>query len=93
MEWFFAGGFVLSFFLVSVLFLLPKLIRFTKPAKALALQLEKLSKASSKLPATAKAVSIFAEDPVLHLAKRQKLLREARARKRSRERRLRHRDI
>ena len=93
MEWFFAGGVALSFFLVSVLFLLPKLIRFSKPAKALAWQLEKLSEASSKSPAIAKAVSISAEDPALHLAKRQQLLREARARKRSRERRLRHRDI
>ena len=93
MEWFIAGGIALTFLLLSVVFLFTKLMRFAKPAKTLALQLEKLAEANAKAPEIAKAVSVLGEDPALHLAKRQQFLREARARKRARERRLRDRDF
>ena len=93
MEWIFAGFFAIAFFMVSTVFLLPKLLRFGKPAKALALELEKLAAANSKVPEIAKAVSALGEDPAVHIAKRQQFLREARARKRARERRLRDRDF
>ena len=93
MEWLFAGGFALAFLLISAVFLLSKLMRFAKPAKALALQLEKLAEANAKVPEIAKAVSVLGEDPAVHMAKRQQFLREARARKRARERRLRGRDF
>jgi hypothetical protein len=93
MEWLFAGGFAFAFLLVSAVFLLSKLMRFGKPAKALALQLEKLAEANAKVPEIAKAVSVLGEDPAVHIAKRQQFLREARARKRARERRLRDRDF
>ena len=93
MEWLFAGGFALAFLLISAVFLLSKLMRFAKPAKALALQLEKLAEANAKVPEIAKAVSVLGEDPAVYMAKRQQFLREARARKRARERRLRDRDF
>jgi hypothetical protein len=93
MEWLFAGGFALAFLLISAVFLLSKLMRFAKPAKALALQLEKLAEANAKVPEIAKAVSVLGEDPAVHMAKRQQFLREAKARKRARERRLRDRDF
>lgn len=93
MEWIYAGGFALAFFLLSAVFLLTKLIRLGKPAKSLALQLERLAEANAKAPVIAKAVSVLGEDPALHVAKRQQFLREARARKRARERRLRDRDF
>jgi hypothetical protein len=93
MEWLFAGGFALAFLLISAVFLLSKLMRFAKPAKALALQLEKLAEANAKVPEIAKAVSVLGEDPAVHMAKRQQFLREARVRKRARERRLRDRDF
>jgi biopolymer transport protein ExbB/TolQ len=93
MEWLIAGGIALTFLLLSVVFLFTKLMRFAKPAKTLALQLEKLAEANAKAPEIAKAVSVLGEDPALHLAKRQQFLREARARKRARERRLRDRDF
>ena len=93
MEWLFAGGFALAFLLLSAVYLFTKLLRFAKPAKTLASQLEKLSEANAQAPVIAKAVSALGEDPVLHIAKRQQFLREARARKRARERRLRDRDF
>jgi hypothetical protein len=93
MEWLLAGGFALTFLLFSAVFLFSKLVRFAKPAKALAAQLDKLAEANAKAPEITKAVSVLGEDPALHLAKRQQFLREARARKRARERRLRDRDF
>jgi hypothetical protein len=93
MEWLFGGVFALAFLLASAVFLLSKLMRFRKPAKALALQIEKLAEANAKVPEIAKAVSVLGEDPAVHVAKRQQFLREARARKRARERRLRDRDF
>jgi len=93
MEWLVAGGFAIAFLLVSAVFLLTKLMRFRKPAKSLALQLEKLAEANARVPEIAKAISVLGEDPAVHNAKRQQFLREARARKRARERRLRDRDF
>ena len=93
MEWLIAGGIGLTFLLLSAVFVFTKLMRFAKPAKTLALQLEKLAEANAKAPEIAKAVSVLGDDPALHLAKRQQFLREARARKRARERRLRDRDF
>lgn len=93
MEWLVAGGFAIAFLLVSAVFLLTKLMRFRKPAKSLALQLEKLAEANARVPEIAKAISVLGEDPAVHIAKRQQFLREARARKRARERRLRVRDF
>jgi len=93
MEWMYAGGFSLAFLLFSAVFLFTKLIRFAKPVKILALQLEKLVEAKAKSPEIDKALSVLGEDPALHLANRQQFLREARARKRARERRLRNKDF
>lgn len=93
MEWIFAGGFALAFLVFSAVFLFTKLNRFIKPAKTLSSQLEKLAEANAKAPEIAKALSVLGEDPAQHLAKRQQFLREARARKRARERRLRDRDF
>jgi len=93
MEWLVAGGFAIAFLLGSAVFLFTKLMRFGKPAKALALQLEKLAEANARVPEIAKAISVLGEDPAVHKAKRQQFLREARARKRARERRLRDRDF
>ena len=93
MEWMFAGVFALAFLVVSALFLFTKLIRLGKPVKTLVSQLEKLTEANARVPEITKAVSALGEDPEVHRAKRQKFLREARARKRARERRLRDRDF
>jgi hypothetical protein len=93
MEWMFAGVFALAFLVVSALFLFTKLIRLGKPVKTLVSQLERLTEANARVPEINKAVSALGEDPEVHRAKRQKFLREARARKRARERRLRDRDF
>jgi hypothetical protein len=93
MEWLLAGGFAIAFLLGSAVYLITKLMRFGKPAKALALQLEKLVEANARVPEIAKVVSVLGEDPAVHKAKRQQFLREARARKRARERRLRGKDF
>ena len=93
MEWIFAGAFAIAFLLFSAMFLFAKLLRLGKPAKTLALQLEKLAETNAKVPEITKAISALGEDPAVHIAKRQQFLREARARKRARERRLRHRDF
>jgi hypothetical protein len=93
MEWIWAGGFALAMLLWSGIFLVRKLLRFGPPAKKLATQLEALHAANAKVPEIAKAVSALGDDPQVHLARRQELLREARARKRQRERRLRSRDF
>jgi hypothetical protein len=93
MEWIFAGALALAFLVFSALFLFTKLIRLGKPAKTLALQLAKLAEANAKVPEITKAISALGEDPAVHIAKRQQFLREARARKRARERRLRDRDF
>ena len=93
MEWYWAGGFALSMLLWSGIYLIRKLLRFGPPAKKLAVQLEALNAANAKVPEIAKALSALGEDPQIHVARRQQLLREARARKRQRERRLRSRDF
>jgi len=93
MEWIWAGGFALAMLLWSGIYLVRKLLRFGPPAKKLATQLEALNAANAKFPEIAKAVSALGDDPQVHLARRQELLREARARKRQRERRLRSRDF
>jgi hypothetical protein len=93
MEWIWAGGFALAMLLWSGIYLVRKLLRFGPPAKKLATQLEALNAANAKVPEIAKAVSALGDDPQVHLARRQELLREARARKRQRERRLRSRDF
>ena len=71
----------------------PKVLRFGPPAKKLANQLQALNDANSKVPEIAKALSALGDDPAVHIARRQQLLREARERKRQRERRLRSRDL
>ena len=93
MEWIWAGGFALAMLLWSGIYLVRKLLRFGPPAKKLATQLEALNAANAKVPEIAKAVSALGDDPQVHAARRQELLREARARKRQRERRLRSRDF
>jgi hypothetical protein len=93
MEWIWAGGFALAMLLWSGIYLVRKLLRFGPPAKKLATQLEALNAANAKVPEIAKAVSALGDDPQVHIARRQELLREARARKRQRERRLRSRDF
>lgn len=93
MEWFLAGGFALAMLMWSAIFLLRKLLRLGPPAKTLAVQLAKLAEANAKSPEIAKALSALGDDPAVHLARRQEFLREARARKRARERRLRDRDF
>ena len=93
MEWIWAGGFALAMLLWSGIYLVRKLLRFGPPAKKLATQLEALNAANAKVPEIAKAVSALGDDPQVHVARRQELLREARARKRQRERRLRSRDF
>jgi hypothetical protein len=93
MEWLIAGGFALVMLIWSALYLLRKLLRFGPPAKILAQQLEKLSEANARAPEIAKAVSALGDDPAVHASRRQQFLREARARKRTRERRLRDRDF
>jgi hypothetical protein len=93
MEWYLAGGFALSMLLWSGIYLVRKLLRFGPPAKRLAIQLQALNAANAKVPEIAKALSALSDDPEIHVARRQQLLREARARKRQRERRLRSRDF
>ena len=93
MEWIWAGGFALAMLLWSGIYLVRKVLRFGPPAKKLAIQLEALNAANAKVPEIAKAVSALGDDPQVHIARRQELLREARARKRQRERRLRSRDF
>jgi hypothetical protein len=93
MEWYVAGGFALSMLLWSGIYLVRKLLRFGPPAKRLAIQLQALNAANAKVPEIAKALSALSDDPEIHVARRQQLLREARARKRQRERRLRSRDF
>ena len=93
MEWYLAGGFALSMLLWSGIYLVRKLLRFGPPAKRLAIQLQALNAANAKVPEIAKALSALSDDPEIHVARRQQLLREARARKRHRERRLRSRDF
>jgi hypothetical protein len=93
MEWYLAGGFALAMFLWSGIYLVRKLLRFGPPAKKLVVQLEALNAANAKVPEIAKALSALGDDPQIHVARRQQLLREARARKRQRERRLRARDF
>jgi hypothetical protein len=93
MEWYWAGGFALSMLLWSGIYLIRKLLRFGPPAKKLAIQLEALNAANAKVPEIAKALSALSDDPEIHVARRQQLLREARARKRQRERRLRSRNL
>jgi hypothetical protein len=93
MEWIWAGGFALAMLLWSGIYLVRKLLRFGPPAKKLATQLEALNAANAKVPEIARAVSALGDDPQVHIARRQELLREARARKRQRERRLRSRDF
>ena len=93
MEWYLAGGFALSMLLWSGIYLVRKLLRFGPPAKRLAIQLQALNAANAKVPEIAEALSALGDDPQIHVARRQQLLREARARKRQRERRLRSRDF
>jgi hypothetical protein len=93
MEWYFAAGFALAMFLWSGIYLVRKLLRFGPPAKKLVVQLEALNAANGKVPEIAKALSALGDDPQIHVARRQQLLRAARARKRQRERRLRSRDF
>jgi hypothetical protein len=93
MEWFWASGFALVMFLWSGIYLVRKLLRFGPPAKKLAIQLEALNAANAKVPEIAKALSALSDDPEILVARRQQLLREARARKRQRERRLSSRNL
>jgi hypothetical protein len=93
MEWFWAIGFAVAMLLWSGIYLIRKLLRFGPPAKKLAAQLEALNAANAKVPEIAKALSALGDDPAVHIARRQQLLREARERKRQRERRLRSRDF
>jgi hypothetical protein len=92
MEWILAGVFALVIVVWSLVFIIRKLVRLGPPAKKLASQLEELAAANAKVPEIAKALSALGDDPQIHIARRQQLLREARARKRQRERRLRHRN-
>ena len=50
MEWIFAGLFALAIFAWSSVFLLRKLLKFGRPARELAKQLEVLRAAYSKVP-------------------------------------------
>jgi hypothetical protein len=93
MEWILAGVFALVMLVWSLVFIIRKLVRLGPPAKKLANQLEELAAAKAKVPEIAKALSALGDDPQIHIARRQQLLREARARKRQRERRLRSRDF
>ncbi|CAB4629782.1 MAG: hypothetical protein F2613_00810 [Actinobacteria bacterium] len=93
MEWFWAIGFAVAMLLWSGIYLIRKLLRFGPPAKKLATQLEALNAANAKVPEIAKALSALGDDSAIHIARRQQLLREARERKRQRERRLRSRDF
>ena len=93
MEWLVAGLFALLMLIWSVIYLLRKVLRFGPSAKVLTEQLEKLAEANAKAPEIAKALSALGDDPGLHANRRQQVLREARARKRARERRLRDRDF
>jgi len=93
MEWVLAGLFALAMLLWSVVFIARKLVRLGPPAKKLAGQLEELAAANAKAPEVAKVLSVLGDDPQIHIARRNQLLREARARKRQRERRLRSRDF
>lgn len=93
MEWIWATAFALLMLLWSVIYLIRKVLRFGPPAKKLANQLQALNDANSKVPEIAKALSALGDDPAVHIARRQQLLREARERKRQRERRLRSRDL
>ena len=88
-----AGVFALVMLVWSLVFIIRKLVRLGPPAKKLANQLEELAAAKAKVPEIAKALSALGDDPQIHIARRQQLLREARARKRQRERRLRSRDF
>lgn len=93
MEWIFAWIFALAMLVWSGIFLLGKILKFGPPAKKLAQQLEILNAASSKVPQLAKVLSALGDDPGVHVSRRQQLLRQARARKRQRERRLSTRDF
>ena len=88
-----AGVFALVMLVWSLVFMIRKLVRLGPPAKKLANQFEELAAAKAKVPEIAKALSALGDDPQIHIARRQQLLREARARKRQRERRLRSRDF
>ena len=85
--------FALVMLVWSLVFIIRKLVRLGPPAKKLANQLEELAAANAKVPEIAKALSALGDDPQIHIARRQQLLREARARKRQRGRRLRSRDF
>lgn len=93
MEWVWAGGFAIAMLLWSGIYLLRKLLKFGPSAKKLASQIEALNAANAKIPEITKVLSALGDDPQIHLARRQQLLREARERKRQRERRLRSRDF
>jgi hypothetical protein len=93
MEWIWAGAFALTMLLWSGVYLIRKLVKFGPPAKKLATQLEALNAANAKVPEIAKVLSVLGDDPAVHIARRQQVLREARERKRQRERRLRARDF
>lgn len=93
MEWVWAGGFAIAMLLWSGIYLLRKLLKFGPSAKKLASQIEALNATNAKIPEITKVLSALGDDPQIHLARRQQLLREARERKRQRERRLRSRDF
>jgi hypothetical protein len=93
MEWLWAIGFAVAMLLWSGIYLIRKLLKFGPSAKKLATQLEALNAANAKVPEIAKLLSALGDDPAIHIARRQQILREARERKRQRERRLRSRDF
>ena len=93
MEWIWAGAFAVAMLLWSGVYLIRKLVKFGPPAKKLATQLEALNAANAKVPEIARVLSALGDDPAAHIARRQQVLREARERKRQRERRLRSRDF
>jgi hypothetical protein len=93
MEWFIVAAVALASLIWSAIFLVRKLLRLRGPILTLTEQLQKLSEASSKAPELAKLASALGDDPAIHVARRLELKREASARKRQRERRLRSRDF
>jgi hypothetical protein len=93
MEWLWAIGFAVAMLLWSGIYLIRKLLKFGPSAKKLTTQLEALNAANAKVPEIAKLLSALGDDPAIHIARRQQILREARERKRQRERRLRSRDF
>ncbi len=93
MEWIWAIAFAAVMLFWSGIYLVRKLLKLGPPAKKLATQLEALNAANSKVPEIARVLSALGDDPEIHRTRRQELLREARERKRQRERRLRSRDF